>query len=197
MSTSAPHQKIVAAASAGRETYWVLALIVLIALIASLVVITRQSSSSQHSLAAYQLDLRTDLTSAEQGIYADLNVVADELVALIDEGESLPSPSQLAEQGFPPFVADSTAYARGEHTWQLQRHPTGLAYLGSSQNSSLARSFLLRVQFTEQAPTIDIWLHEAHTPTANDFSTQQLIEAHWKHVSSQFNVGATRANFNN
>lgn len=195
MSALSPHQTTVPAASAGRETYWVLALIALIIMIAGLVIVARQTSSSDHALAVYELDLRSDLSSAEQGLYSDLNVVADELLALLDDGESLPSPNKLAKQGFPPFIADATARNRGAHSWQLQHYAEGDAYIGTSQDRNIARSFLLRIQVKESSKNMDIWLHGANTRETNNLSTQRLIDTGWKQVSSHFNVGATRNHF--
>ncbi|MBW6276266.1 hypothetical protein KZ848_09745, partial [Pseudomonas aeruginosa] len=106
-------------AGAGHETLYVLLGSVLILALAATVVGLRQQSHEAQALDAHQVDARLDLNAAEQGIYADLQVAAEDIQARLDDGEAAPSVDELAAEGFPPFVADVAASSRGEHRWSL------------------------------------------------------------------------------
>ena len=96
-------------AGAGHETLYVLLGSVLILALAATVVGLRQQSHEAQALDAHQVDARLDLNAAEQGIYADLQVAAEDIQARLDDGEAAPSVDELAAEGFPPFVADVAA----------------------------------------------------------------------------------------
>ncbi|EOQ79377.1 adhesion protein [Pseudomonas aeruginosa VRFPA02] len=100
-------------AGAGHETLYVLLGSVLILALAATVVGLRQQSHEAQALDAHQVDARLDLNAAEQGIYADLQVAAEDIQARLDDGEAAPSVDELAAEGFPPFVADVAASSRG------------------------------------------------------------------------------------
>ena len=102
-------------AGAGHETLYVLLGSVLILALAATVVGLRQQSHEAQALDAHQVDARLDLNAAEQGIYADLQVAAEDIQARLDDGEAAPSVDELAAEGFPPTspraAAASTAGA--------------------------------------------------------------------------------------
>ena len=101
--------QVVRPAGAGHETLYVLLLCLLIVAVAGSVVAWRHESQAVTSVAAHQLDARRDLSAAEQGIYADLRVTLDEIQLLREEAGTLPSPAQLAEEGFAPFAHDASS----------------------------------------------------------------------------------------
>ena len=89
-------------AGAGHETLYVLLGSVLILALAATVVGLRQQSHEAQALDAHQVDARLDLNAAEQGIYADPQVAAEDIQARLDDGEAAPSVDELAAEGFPP-----------------------------------------------------------------------------------------------
>ena len=127
--------QVVRPAGAGHETLYVLLLCLLIVAVAGSVVAWRYESQAVTSVAAHQLAARRDLSAAEQGIYADLRVTLDEIQLLQQEQSSLPTPAQLAEEGFAPFAQDASSVSRGDHRWQVLEPSS---YLGLSQVPSTA-----------------------------------------------------------
>lgn len=185
-------RQIVRPAGAGHETLYVLLTCLLILAMASAVIGLRGESHEPEAVASHQLDARRDLNAAEQGIYADLRVSLDEARLLAQEQQTPVSVEQLAEEGLPPFVQDVSATTRGAHQWQM----AGDAWLGLSQASEVAGSFLLRNQRhaeqTADAPA-DIWINRnARLGAPSDLSDASLIAAGWKQVVSQFDAGVTR-----
>ena len=136
-------------------------------------------------MADHQLDARRDLNAAEQGIYADLRVTLDEIQLLREESNILPSPVQLAEEGFAPFASDASSVSRGNHAWQLLGEQ---AYLGISPNPEVAGSFLMRL-----GAQPDVWLNRQPgvSPPA-DLSDAALSQHGWQQVIAQFDAGVTR-----
>ena len=178
--------QVVRPAGAGHETLYVLLLCLLIVAVAGSVVAWRYESQAVTSVAAHQLDARRDLSAAEQGIYADLRVTLDEIQLLQQEQSALPTPAQLAEEGFAPFAQDASSVSRGGHRWQLL---APAAYLGLSQAPATSGSLLMRVQGSEP----DIWLNRsANLAAPTDLSDQGLIAAGWQQVVAQFDAGVTR-----
>ena len=84
------------------------------------------------ALDAHQVDARLDLNAAEQGIYADLQVAAEDIQARLGRRRSRASVDELAAEGFPPFVADVAASSRGEHRWSHGETAGRPSYLGVS-----------------------------------------------------------------
>ncbi|EQL40400.1 hypothetical protein M770_16530 [Pseudomonas aeruginosa VRFPA03] len=125
-------------AGAGHETLYVLLGSVLILALAATVVGLRQQSHEAQALDAHQVDARLDLNAAEQGIYADLQVAAEDIQARLDDGEAAPSVDELAAEGFPPFVADVAASSRGEHRWSYGETAGRPSYLGVSGKPEVA-----------------------------------------------------------
>lgn len=185
-------RQIIRPAGAGHETLYVLLLCLLILAVAGSVVGLRGQSHEPEAVASHQLDARRDLNAAEQGIYADLRVTLDEIRLLAQEQQTPVTVQQLADDGFAPFAQDASSAARGAHAWHLQDQ----SYLGLSQATEVAGSFLLRghpeaEKHGDEQP--DIWLSRTASPTApTDLSDQALIAAGWKQVVAQFDAGVTR-----
>ena len=174
--------QVVRPAGAGHETLYVLLLCLIILAVAGTVVSLHGETQTVEAVSSHQLDARRDLSAAEQGIYADLRVTLDE----IHLHSALPTPEQLAEEGFAPFAQDASSVSRGDHRWQLLA-PS--AYLGLSQANDTSGSLLMRVSGAEP----DIWLNRsANLAAPTDLSDQGLIAAGWQQVVAQFDAGVTR-----
>ena len=177
--------QVVRPAGAGHETLYVLLLCLIILAVAGTVVALHGETQEVAAVPSHQLDARRDLSAAEQGIYADLRVTLDEIHLLQQEHSALPTPEQLAEEGFAPFAQDASSVSRGNHAWQLLGEQ---AYLGLSPSPEVAGSFLLRI-----GDQPDVWLNRnpgASAPT--DFSDAALNRNGWQQVIAQFDAGVTR-----
>ncbi|MDR9754008.1 DUF6162 family protein [Pseudomonas sp. SZMC_28357] len=180
--------QIVRPAGAGHETLYVLLLCLVILTLAGSVVAWHGESTEVVAVNEHQLDARRDLSASEQGIYADLRVTLDEIHLLRQEQQTLPSPAELAEEGFAPFAQDASSVSRGGHAWQLT---AGSGYVGHSQAPKVAGSFLMRI--TEQQDRPDIWLNRRpDLQTPNDLSDAALESAGWQQIVAQFDAGVTR-----
>ncbi|WP_411379600.1 DUF6162 family protein [Pseudomonas sp. MPB26] len=178
--------QVVRPAGAGHETLYVLLLCLIILAVAGTVVALHGETREVAAVPSHQLDARRDLSAAEQGIYADLRVTLDEIQLLQQEQSALPTPAQLAEEGFAPFAKDASSVSRGDHRWQLLA-PS--AYLGLSQAPATSGSLLMRVHGAEP----DIWLNrQANLAAPSDLTDQALIAAGWRQVVAQFDAGVTR-----
>lgn len=181
--------QVVRPAGAGHETLWVLLLCTLIALVATGVVYSHAAPDKESDIASYQLDARLDLTAAEQGVHTDLGVAFAEMQWFETDQGHLPSPAELAAEGFPPFVDDASASNRGSHQWQRLQLGADVFYLGQSQAHDIAGTFLLWPQATDA----QIWLtRDAETDLPATLTTEQLIAAGWQQVIAQFDAGVTR-----
>ena len=177
---------VVRPAGAGHETLYVLLLCLIILAVAATVVALHGESRTVAAVPSHQLDARRDLSAAEQGLYADLRVTLDEIHVLQQAQNALPTPEQLAEEGFAPFAQDASSVSRGAHRWQLLA-PS--AYLGLSQTPAISGSLLMRVEGEEP----DIWLNRRSDLAAPaDLTDQALITAGWQQVVAQFDAGVTR-----
>ncbi|MDF5892788.1 DUF6162 family protein [Pseudomonas syringae pv. syringae] len=183
---SAPTRHIVRPAGAGHETLYVLLLCLLILGSAAGVISLHRDTQETHSVSSHQLDARRDLSAAEQGIYADLRVTLDEIRLLATEQQAPITPEQLGDEGFAPFARDASSVSRGDHAWQMIEQ----SYLGLSRTPSVAGSFLMRVDSSEEP---DIWINRNASPAAvSDLGDQALIDSGWKQVVAQFDAGVTR-----
>ncbi|WP_277758661.1 DUF6162 family protein [Pseudomonas sp. A34-9] len=186
---STPTRQIVRPAGAGHETLNVLLLCLLILAVAGSVVAWRGVSHEPEPVASNQLDARRDLSAAEQGIYADLRVTLDEIRLLREEQQALPTPQNLADEGFAPFAQDASSVSRGGHAWQLL---ASRAYFGHSQNPDVAGSFVMLLSSDDKAAP-DIWLNrDARLPVPTELTDAALSAAGWKQIVAQYDAGVTR-----
>lgn len=177
--------QVIRPAGASHETLHVLWVCLLIIAVAGSVIAWHRESHEVAQLPSHQLDARRDLTPGEQGIFGDLQVALDEVALLAQEQPALPTPAQLADEGFPPFVNDASAVSRGGHQWQLLPNQ---AYLGLSQDPGVAGSFLVR-----NGPSPDVWLNrDARVAAPADLQEQALIDSGWQQVIAQYDAGVTR-----
>ncbi|SHN09463.1 DUF6162 family protein [Phytopseudomonas punonensis] len=181
--------QVVRPAGAGHETLYVLLLCLVIVLAAACVVAWHGETESETRIESHQIDARRDLTAAEQGLYADLRVAADEIRIRFAEEQALLTPAELAEEGFPPFTADASTTSRGSHQWQLLPGD-GPAYFGASQALEVAGSLLMLLDTAhEQA---DVWLNRKGASAPDKLDAQSLITAGWQQIASQYDAGVTR-----
>lgn len=184
-----PTTQVVRPAGAGHETLNVLLMCLLILAVAGSVVAWRGVSHEPEPVSSHQLDARRDLGASEQGIYADLRVTLDEIHLLREEQQALPTPQNLADEGFAPFAQDASSVSRGGHAWQLL---ADRAYFGHSNAPAVAGSFLMRLNAADDAAP-DIWLNRATDLQAPaDLSDAALSAAGWKQIVAQFDAGVTR-----
>jgi len=187
------HQQIVRRAGAERETAWVLLASGVILAAAVLAVGLRAAPPPEAPLATHQLDSRTGLTAAEQGLYADLKVAGGEIAALRRDSGGAPRPADLAAQALPPFAADASATARGGHVWSLADSGHGVAYVGVSAAPERAGSLVLRLDgHGDATPVIDVWLKRAAEAPPAGLDDAALAAAGWKQVTASFTAGVTR-----
>lgn len=193
--------QIVRPAGAGFETAWVLAACALVVVLAGTFIGVRTVGPSVQAVAAHEVDARRDLTAAEQGLYADLRIAADELNA----GESL-SIEELADFGIAPFVKDMSHTRRGGHAWQRLERGSFVGYLGVSGDPAVAGALLLVVGKRHQdthmshastapveAREPDIWLHRGqHVSPPSQFDAETLARTGWLRIVAQFDAGVTR-----
>lgn len=186
---STPTHQVVRPAGAGHETLNVLLLCLLILALAGSVVAWRGVSHEPEPVATHQLDARRDLSAAEQGIYADLRVTLDEIRLLREEQATLPTPQNLADEGFAPFAQDVSSVSRGGHEWQLL---AGTAYFGHSQAPAVAGSFVMLLS-TDNSAAPDIWLNrDTGVQAPAQLTDTALSAAGWKQIVAQYDAGVTR-----
>ncbi|CAO3426305.1 DUF6162 family protein [Azospirillum doebereinerae] len=191
------HHQIVRRAGAERETAWVLLASAAILACAVAAVGLRPAPPPEPVAAAHQIDSRTALTSAEQGLHADLKVAGAEIAALLRETGAAPEPAELAAQALPPFAPDASATARGGHAWTLTDTGHGVAYVGVSTAPELAGSLVLVLEnhgTDHAAPSEDaqIWLKRAAEAPPTALDGKALAAAGWKQVTATFTAGVTR-----
>ena len=186
-------------AGAGHETGAVLAVCAAIVLLATLTIVLRTTSAPTSHIQSDQIDARHGLTAAEQGVYADLLVAAEE----IGFAQTPPQVNDLAEQMIPPFVVDASTGRRGGHNWHMKQEGQVVAYIGVTHAPNTAGSMLLRVTRSpdaandaeQQGSPAQVWLYKttgaaAQAPVA--LNPDSLAQEGWQQIVSQFDAGATR-----
>lgn len=184
---------VVRPAGAGHETLWVALWAALILAVAATVVVLRTDRAGEQALPAHQIDARRDLTAAEQGVYADLLIAADE-IPLLDHGK--PAVAALADAGLPPFATDVSSAKRGGHVWSRLQDGTRLAFAGVSADAGVAGSMLLRIAAADDghghAAAADVWLRRSPKALPARLDDASLVEAGWLQVVARFDAGVTR-----
>jgi len=181
------HHQTVRPAGAGHETALVALASALVLGAAVLAVGLRHAPAAAPAFAAHQVDARTGLTAAEQGLYADLKAAAGEIAALRGAAGRAPAPEELAAEALPPFAADASAAARGGHGWSMVENGRDIAYVGRSAAPGLAGSMVLLIG----GHGAEVWLKRASEAPAA-FDEAALAAAGWKQVTSTFSTGVTR-----
>jgi hypothetical protein len=193
---------VVRPAGAGHETLWVALAAAIVLAVAALVIGARVQSVEAAALAPYQIDARTQLNAAEQGVHADLLVAAEEIAALADADSKWPPVDLLRAMELPPFATGSAAMARGGHEWQLAAQGHEAAYVGRSAAPEVAASFLVRLPArgagSDKAPhghdgAAQVWLQrEGPQAWPDPLDDASLTRQGWRQVVVRYDVGVTR-----
>lgn len=186
------HHQIVRRAGAERETLWVLLAAGVILASAATAAGLRSAPEAEAPPAAGQIDSRTGLTAAEQGLHADLKVAAAEIAALRRADGRAPAPAELAAQALPPFAADPSAAARGGHAWTLTEAGGTVAYAGISAQPATAGSLVLLLDGHSDSHAPGTWLKRAAEAPPARLDGASLAAAGWKRITSTFTAGVTR-----
>lgn len=173
---------VVAPASGRRESLAVLVLVLAVLACASAVVALHRDRTEVTALPGWQVDLRSGLNAAEQGLTADLLTAAPEFAFLPDT-----TPTALADEGLPPFTPDATAQARGGHQWQALEQGGLRGWLGLPGDAATARTLLLRMD--QDSPTVWIAQTKAVPQTLDDAA---LVAAGWRQVVTRYDASVTR-----
>lgn len=190
-------------AGAGHETLWVALAAAGVIALAALVIGVRAQPAGAPVAAAHQIDARTELNAAEQGVHADLLVAAEEIAALMDaEGGAAPTVERLSELGLPPFSTGPETQARGGHEWRLLPQGEVLGYAGRTAAPALAGSLLLRVPTraaTSDSHThghahgVEVWIQREGAPAwPASVDEAALIRQGWREVLTRYDAGVTR-----
>lgn len=202
MSVTGGHTQVVRPAGAGHETLWVALASACVLAVAALVIGVRSQPLTEAALAPHQIDARTQLNAAEQGVHADLLVAAEEITALLTADKVLPGVDDLRGMDLPPFAAGMGVASRGGHAWSTATHGHDAAYLGRSAAPEVAASFLLRLSATaaEASPTghahadaPEVWVHrEGPQALPDQFDGASLARQGWRQVVTRYDAGVTR-----
>jgi hypothetical protein len=199
------HTQVVRPAGAGHETLWVLLAAAVVLALAALVVGVRAQPAAAAALAAHQVDARTQLNAAEQGVHADLLVAAEEIAALRDEDQAMPTVERLRELGLPPFAAGPDARARGAHEWRVSPQGQDVAFVGRSAEPQVAASLLLRLPARQgpasdghthggaQGEAVEIWIQrEGPAAWPDGIDDPALVRQGWRQIVTRYDAGVTR-----
>lgn len=195
--------QVVRPAGAGHETLWVVLAAACVLLVAALLIGARAQPLAAAALSAHEIDARTQLNAAEQGVHADLLVAAEEISALIETDKALPGVEQLRGMDLPPFATGVGAAARGGHEWRTQVQGREVAYVGRSAAPDVAASFLLRLPARDEdaAPAkahahdgeAEVWVRREGANTwPEQLDDASLIRQGWRQVVVRYDAGVTR-----
>lgn len=195
--------QVVRPAGAGHETLWVVLAAACVLLVAAILIGARAQPLAAAALSSHQIDARTQLNAAEQGVHADLLVAAEEITALIEADNAVPSIEQLRGMDLPPFAAGAGAAARGGHEWRTQAQGHELAYVGRSAAPDVAASVLLRLptRGEGEAPPkahahdeeAEVWVHrEGPNAWPEQLDDASLTRQGWRQVVVRYDAGVTR-----
>ena len=195
--------QVVKPAGAGHETLWVLLTAILVLGVAALFVSARAKPQAVAALASHQVDARTQLNAAEQGLHGDLLVAAEEIVALVEAERVLPPVEQLRSMDLPPFAGGMTSVTRGGHEWRTTAQARYVAYVGRSAAPDVAASFLLRLpvpaatgssaEAHDHDDEFQVWVHREGPQSApGQLDDAALARQGWRQVVARYDAGVTR-----
>jgi hypothetical protein len=164
----------------------------------AVLVVSDATAPVSEQLENYQINGYQALNAVEQGLFADLEIAAQDIDAFHDaHGGAWPAIAELAAAFTPPFASDAAWARRGHPTWSLatpgQSAAHVAAYAGISADASVAGSFLLFLEHrhqgvgTDTAPTeeehFQIWYHngpDARIP--EQLAEAGLIRNGWRQI---------------
>lgn len=195
--------QVVRPAGAGHETLWVLLASACVLAVAAVLIGVRAQPQETSALASHQVDARTQLNAAEQGVHADLLVAAEEITAMAGADKVMPRVEQLRGMDLPPFAAGVGSSARGAHEWHTLVQGHDWAYVGRSAAPAVAASFLLRVPAPAEpgaSPKAhahdgqpEVWVHrESLQGWPGQIDDASLARQGWRQVVVRYDAGVTR-----
>ena len=194
--------QVVRPAGAGHETLWVLLASACVLVVAALLIGARAQPLAAAALSPHQVDARTQLNAAEQGVHADLLVAAEEITAMAETDKRLPGVEQLRGMDLPPFAAGVGSSARGAHEWRTTAQGHDVAYVGRSTAPDVAASFLLRLPSPGAAAApnahrhdevAEVWVHrEGPQAWPEQLDDASLTRQGWRQVVVRYDAGVTR-----
>jgi len=195
--------QVVRPAGAGHETLWVLLASACVLLVAAVFIGVRSQPLEATALSSHQIDARTQLNAAEQGVHADLLVAAEDIAALAGADRLMPRIEQLRDMDLPPFAAGVGSSARGAHEWRTVSQGHEMAYVGRSAAPEVAASFLLRLpapaeadaspQGHEHSGQPEVWVHRESQPAwPGQLDDASLMRQGWRQVVVRYDAGVTR-----
>lgn len=190
-----PHIQTVPPNKATRETIYVILAAVLVVFLSVIIIhFNQRPHDDVTSLQSFETSARYDLTPAEQGIFADLLLVYEDWL-LQQKSAANPSIDMLIADNWPPFTDVAEHKNRGAHQWQKIHRNGRDAYLGLSQDKTLAGDFLwVLPPSRENASLADlaVWTTQdssaAGTASLTDLTTEQLIAAGWRKINRQNDI---------
>jgi hypothetical protein len=150
----------------------------------------RQRQPEGQEIKAWQISAFTDLKQAEQGLYSDLRIAAEEIGQIKQDEGGWPALASLQDEGMAPFAQNMVWKQRGSLTWQAHhdtaRHEDVSVFLGVSPCPEISGSFLLTIHQGGEASTeqcqYEIWrLPATATPPPNEDATT-LRTLGWKQI---------------
>lgn len=191
--------QVVRPAGAGHETLWVLLAAACVLAVAAALIGARAQPLAVAALSSHQVDARTQLNAAEQGVHADLLVAADEIAALAAADGAPPDVQRLREMDLPPFAVGMGATARGGHEWRVVTRGHDVAYVGRSATPEVAASLLLRLPAQVKAAehghddAVEIWVQREGAPSWPErLDDAALARQGWREVVVRYDAGVTR-----
>ena len=195
--------QVVRPAGAGHETLWVLLASVCVLAVAAVLIGARAQPLAVAALLPHQIDARTQLNAAEQGVHADLLVAAEEIAALVAADKVLPPVAQLRDMDLPPFAVGMGSASRGGHEWRITTQRHDVAYVGRSAAPAVAASFVLRLPARiegESSPgahghggEAEVWVHrEGPQNWPEQLDDASLTRQGWREVVVRYDAGVTR-----
>ncbi len=195
--------QVVRPAGAGHETLWVLLASACVLVVAAFLIGARAQPLAAAALSPNQIDARTQLNAAEQGVHADLLVAAEEITSMAEADRKLPGVEQLRAMDLPPFAAGVGSSARGAHEWRTTARGHDVAYVGRSMAPDVAASFLLRLPapgVASAAPAAHghdevakVWMHrEGPQAWPEQLDDASLTRQGWRQVVVRYDAGVTR-----
>ena len=195
--------QVVRPAGAGHETLWVVLASACVLLVAAIIIGVRSQPQEAAALSSHQIDARTQLNAAEQGVHADLLVAAEEIVAMADADKAMPRVEQLRDMDLPPFATGVSSSARGAHEWRIAAQGHDVAYVGRSAAPDVAASFLLRLSVPDDGDTSpkghahggepEVWVHrESLQAWPAQLDVPALMRQGWRQVVARYDAGVTR-----
>ena len=195
--------QVVRPAGAGHETLWVLLASACVLAVAALLIGARAQPLAAAALSPHQIDARTQLNAAEQGVHADLLVAAEEITAMAETDKKWPGVEQLRGMDLPPFAAGVGSSARGAHEWRTTAQGHDVAFVGRSTAPDVAASFLLRLPGASATAAVpnahghdevaEVWVHrEGPQSWPGQFDEASLARQGWRQVVVRYDAGVTR-----